>query len=199
MGTVFQHRSPSLFLTPGLAGNQAPSFRAAHYITPARRSQATSTMAAPSPPVHDPITTADHSTPELPQPSHLATLCCHALPDVRTVGTRATLERLFRECGLPQAIRSDNGVPFASTGIHGLCELNVWWMKLGIVHQRITPASPQENGAHERMHRTLKDKTTRPPAANRRGQQWKVTAAWTPHGACLVGSAVYAYAQTIHE
>src|ERR1019366_2854193 len=74
MGTVFQHRSPSLFLTPGLAGNQAPSFRAAHYITPARRSQATSTMAAPSPPVHDPITTADRSTPELPQPSHLATI-----------------------------------------------------------------------------------------------------------------------------
>src|ERR1017187_3696969 len=73
MGTVFPHRSPSLFLTPGLAGNQAPSFRAAHYITPARRSQATSTMAAPSPPVHDPITTADRSTPELPQPSHLAT------------------------------------------------------------------------------------------------------------------------------
>jgi len=84
------------------------------------------------------------------------------------------LERLFRECGLPDAIRSDNGVPFASTGIHGLCELNVWWMKLAIVHQRITPASPQENGAHERMHRTMKDKTTRPPAANLRGQQWKL-------------------------
>jgi len=113
-----------------------------------------------------PLTVMDHFSRYL--------LCCHALPNVRTVGARATLERLFRECGLPDAIRSDNGAPFASTGIHGLCELNVWWMQLGIVHQRITPASPQENGAHERMHRTMKDKTTRPPAANLRGQQWKL-------------------------
>jgi transposase InsO family protein len=113
-----------------------------------------------------PLTVMDHFSRYL--------LCCRALSDVRTAGTRATLERLFRECGLPDAIRSDNGVPFASTGIHGLCELNVWWMKLAIAHQRITPASPQENGAHERMHRTMKDKTTRPPAANLRGQQWKL-------------------------
>ena len=112
-----------------------------------------------------PLTVMDHFSRYL--------LCCRALPDVRTAGTRATLERLFRECGLPDAIRSDNGVPFASTGIHGLCELNVWWMKLGIVHDRITPSNPQENGAHERMHKTLKGKTTRPPGANRRGQQWK--------------------------
>jgi putative transposase len=100
-------------------------------------------------------------------------LVCTALHDVRTRGTRQALERLFREHGLPDAIRSDNGVPFASTGIHGLCELNVWWMKLGIVHQRIQPSSPQENGAHERMHRTLKAATTRPPAQSLRGQQWK--------------------------
>jgi putative transposase len=112
-----------------------------------------------------PLTVMDHFSRYL--------LCCYGLPDVKTAGTRATVERLFRECGLPDAIRSDNGVPFASTGIHGLCELNVWWIKLGIVHQRITPSSPQENGAHERMHRTMKAKTTRPPAANRRGQQWK--------------------------
>ena len=112
-----------------------------------------------------PLTVMDHFSRYL--------LCCHGLPDVKTTGTRATLERLFRECGLPDAIRSDNGAPFASTGIHGLCELNVWWMKLGIVHQRITPSRPQENGAHERMHKTMKAKTTRPPAANRRGQQWK--------------------------
>ena len=100
-------------------------------------------------------------------------LCCHGLPNVRTGGAKAAMERLFRESGLPGAIRSDNGAPFASTGIHGLCELNVWWMKLGIVHQRIRPSSPQENGAHERMHRTLKAETTRPPAASLRGQQWK--------------------------
>jgi len=100
-------------------------------------------------------------------------LCCKGLLNVRTAGAKASLERAFNQYGLPRAIRSDNGSPFASTGIHGLCALNVWWMKLGIVHQRITPASPQENGAHERMHRTLKAETTRPPASNLRGQQRK--------------------------
>ena len=84
------------------------------------------------------------------------------------------LEKVFREHGLPAAIRSEaNGSPFASTGIHGLCALNVWWMKLGIIHQRIQPSSPQENGARERMHKTLKARATRPPAASLRGQQWK--------------------------
>jgi putative transposase len=112
-----------------------------------------------------PLTVLDHYSRYL--------LCCRGLPNVRTAGARETLENLFREVGLPDAIRSDNGVPFASTGIHGLCELNVWWMKLGIVHQRITPSSPQENGAHERMHRTLKAETTRPPATGMRGQQRK--------------------------
>lgn len=68
--------------------------------------------------------------------------------------------------GLPDAIRSDNGSPFASTGIHGLNGLNVWWLQLGITHQRITPGSPQENGAHERLHKTLKARATKPPAAN---------------------------------
>jgi len=77
----------------------------------------------------------------------------------------------FREVGLPEAIRTDNGAPFASTGIHGLCEMNVWWMQLGIVHQRIPPSSPQENGSHERMHRELKRETTRPPGRNLPGQQ----------------------------
>ena len=64
---------------------------------------------------------------------------------------------------LPDAIRTDNGVPFATTGIHGLSQLNVWWLRLGIEHQRIRPASPQENGAHERMHKTLKAEAIRPP------------------------------------
>jgi len=100
-------------------------------------------------------------------------LCCKGLPNVRTAGAKVVFETLFRHSGLPDAIRSDNGVPFASTGIHGLCGLNVWWMKLGIVHQRITPSSPQENGAHERMHRTLKARTTRPPAATQASQQRK--------------------------
>ncbi len=99
-----------------------------------------------------------------------------SLPSVRTEGAKPVFERLFREVGLPVAIRSDNGPPFASTGIHGLCELNAWWMRLGISHQRIQPASPQQNGAHERMHRTLKRDTTRPPGANLRAQQRKFDA-----------------------
>src|SRR5437667_628648 len=79
--------------------------------------------------------------------------------------------RLFRDVGLPRAIRTDNGAPFCSTGIHGLCAMNVWWIRLGIAQQRIQPSHPEENGAHERMHRTLKAETTRPPARTRRGQQ----------------------------
>jgi putative transposase len=110
-----------------------------------------------------PLTIVDHFSRYL--------LCCHGLPDVRGEGVKPQFARLFREHGLPDAIRSDNGAPFASTGIHGLSRLNVWWLQLGIVHQRITPASPQENGAHERMHKTLKARATRPPGANLNLQQ----------------------------
>src|SRR5204862_6955231 len=92
-----------------------------------------------------PLTLLDHYSRYL--------LACRALFDVKTAGARATLERVFREHGLPAAIRSDNGSPFASTGIHGLCALNVWWMRLGIVHQRIQPSSPQENGAQRPRRR----------------------------------------------
>jgi putative transposase len=77
---------------------------------------------------------------------------------------------------LPAAIRSDNGAPFASTGMHGLSALNLWWMQLGIVHQRILPSSPQENGTHERMHRDLKRETTRPPSSSLRAQQRRFNA-----------------------
>ncbi|MGH7180149.1 MAG: integrase core domain-containing protein, partial [Tepidisphaeraceae bacterium] len=70
----------------------------------------------------------------------------------------------------------DNGVPFATNGIHGLSQLNVWWMRLGIQHQRIRPASPQENGAHERMHKTLKAGACRPPRATLAAQQRRFNA-----------------------
>ena len=90
---------------------------------------------------------------------------------MKAQGVHRELRRLFRSHGLPDAIRSDNGAPFASNGIHGLNRLNAWWLQLGIVHQRITPASPQENGAHERMHRVLKAKVTKPAAANAKLQQ----------------------------
>jgi putative transposase len=73
-------------------------------------------------------------------------------------------EHLFREYGLPKRIRSDNGVPFASShALHGLSKLAVWWLRLGIEIERIKPGNPQQNGRHERMHRTLKDETTKPP------------------------------------
>lgn len=96
---------------------------------------------------------------------------CKALPSTHGALVRPRFERLFRELGLPDAIRSDNGKPFAGDGLHGLSELTVWWMQLGITHERSRPAHPEDNGAHERMHRTLKQETTRPPAKNLRGQQ----------------------------
>lgn len=110
-----------------------------------------------------PLTIVDHFSRYL--------LCCHGLHDVGREGVKPQFRRLFREYGLPDAIRSDNGSPFASTGIHGLNRLNVWWLQLGITHQRITPGSPQQNGAHERMHKTLKARATKPPAANLNLQQ----------------------------
>jgi putative transposase len=110
-----------------------------------------------------PLTVADQHSRYL--------LACHGLLSTREIGVRPVFDRLFREHGLPQAIRTDNGVPFATTGIHGLSQLNVWWMQLGIQHQRIRPGCPQENGAHERMHRTLKAATARPPQGNLGTQQ----------------------------
>jgi len=101
-----------------------------------------------------PLTIADQHTRFL--------LTCHGLLSTQTVTARPVFERAFREYGLPRAMRTDNGVPFATAAIHGLSFLNVWWMRLGIQHQRIHPGRPQENGAHERMHRTLKRQVTRP-------------------------------------
>jgi putative transposase len=98
-------------------------------------------------------------------------LCCDGHTGPRHADARRSLERVFRLYGLPDAIRSDNGTPFASTGAARLTLLSVWWVKLGIVLQRITPGKPQENGRHERMHRTLKAETARPPARDMRGQQ----------------------------
>lgn len=77
----------------------------------------------------------------------------------------------FREYGMPQAIRTDNGAPFASRGLGGLSALSVWWVRLGLDLERIEPGQPQQNGRHERMHRTLKAATARPPRTNLRQQQ----------------------------
>jgi transposase InsO family protein len=83
----------------------------------------------------------------------------------------AALQRLFAEKGLPQAIRSDNGPPFGTTGPGGLSRLSVWWLKLGIEPHYTRPASPQDNGRHERMHRTLREQTAKPPADSKVEQQ----------------------------
>jgi transposase InsO family protein len=78
---------------------------------------------------------------------------------------------LFREHGLPEIIRSDNGTPFASCGLAGLTKLSAWWLRLGIRHERIEPSHPEQNGQHERMHRTLKAETTRPAGKHALEQQ----------------------------
>lgn len=100
-------------------------------------------------------------------------LCCEALknPDYYEVGK--TMDKVFKKHGLPEAIRSDNGTPFASTGVGGLTKLSVWWVKLGIKHERIEPGKPQQNGRHERMHRTLKNEACRNPGINIFGQKIK--------------------------
>jgi transposase InsO family protein len=86
-------------------------------------------------------------------------------------GVKAVMERVFSEIGLPETIRSDNGSPFGSTGAGGLSRLSVWFLKLAIEPRFIPPGSPQDNGRHERLHRTLKAETARPPARSRMQQQ----------------------------
>lgn len=98
-------------------------------------------------------------------------LICDGHEHPATAAAMASMERLFREVGLPKAIRTDNGEPFASPSRCGLSTLSAWWTKLGIEHQRTRPASPQDNPRHERMHRDLKQETARPPAWNMERQQ----------------------------
>ena len=98
-------------------------------------------------------------------------LKCQAVEKTDTTRVQAIFEAAFREYGLPQAIRTDNGAPFATSAIAGLSRLAVWWMKLGIVPERIEAGHPEQNGRHERMHRTLKQEVAQPPAANWREQQ----------------------------
>ena len=116
-----------------------------------------------------PLTVTDHAARFL--------LMCEGMESVREEPAILEFEQLFRERGLPNAIRSDNGVPFASpNGLYNLSRLSVWWLRLGIEIERIKPGCPQQNGRHERMHRTLKQETIRPAGANFLQQQGKFDA-----------------------
>lgn len=111
----------------------------------------------------DPLTISDACSRYL--------LRCQAVDKTDTPHVQAIFEAAFREHGMPDAIRTDNGAPFASRAMAGLSRLAVWWMKLGIVPERIQPAHPEQNGRHERMHLTLQQETMSPMAAHRRAQQ----------------------------
>lgn len=113
-----------------------------------------------------PLTVTDHASRFV--------LMVEGLDSTRQALAFTAFERLFAERGLPQAIRSDNGVPFASANaLFNLSKLSVWWLRLGIAIERIKPGCPQQNGRHERMHLTLKKEATRPPGINSLQQQAK--------------------------
>jgi len=115
-----------------------------------------------------PLTVADTYTRFL--------LACSGLSSIGHEGSQKVFERLFREYGLPAAIRSDNGAPFSSKAVAGLSRLSAWWTQLGIHHVRTEPGHPEQNGSHERMHRTLKQVTVWPPAAHAAEQQGRFDA-----------------------
>ena len=112
----------------------------------------------------DPLTISDTASRYLIETRIMATT---------TASVRAAMERIFAEVGMPDAIRCDNGSPFGSAGAGGLSKLSVWWLKLAIEPRYIPPASPQDNGQHERMHRTMKKDTTKPPADTPEEQQFR--------------------------
>ena len=113
-----------------------------------------------------PLTITDFATRYL--------LSCEALANTQASFAFTVFERVFKDFGLPRAIRTDNGAPFASANsLFGLTRLSVWWLRLGIDIERIKPGHPQQNGRHERMHLTLKQEATKPAAKNFLQQQAK--------------------------
>jgi len=111
----------------------------------------------------NPLTISDHASRYL--------LCCRHLERMSYKKVRMWFERVFREYGLPEVVRTDNGTPFASRGLGGLSRLSYWWIRLGIHPERIEPGHPEQNGRHERMHKTLKEYTARPPSRSLVQQQ----------------------------
>ncbi len=98
-------------------------------------------------------------------------ITCQGLRNTKTETVKKRFAMAFKEYGLPKALRTDNGPPFSSRGLAGLSRLSVWWLKLGIIPERIEPGHPEQNGRHERMHLTLKKETAIPPRENLRKQQ----------------------------
>ncbi len=111
----------------------------------------------------NPLTISDHASRYL--------LCCRHLDRMSYELVKMRFERVFCEYGLPEVIRTDNGTPFSSRGLGGLSRLSYWWIRLGIHPERIYPGHPEQNGRHERMHRTLKNHTAKPPAKTLAQQQ----------------------------
>jgi len=111
----------------------------------------------------NPLTISDHASRYL--------LCCRHVDRMSYGLVKMRFERIFREYGLPEVIRTDNGTPFSSRGLGGLSRLSYWWIRLGIHPERIEPGHPEQNGRHERIHKTLKDYTARPSATTLWGQQ----------------------------
>jgi transposase InsO family protein len=111
----------------------------------------------------DPLTVSDCASRYL--------IRCRAVAQTNGDNVRAQFTSAFQEFGMPKTLRTDNGVPFATVGLGGLSELSVWLIRLGITPERIRPGQPQENGAHERMHKTMKQETANPPRANLIEQQ----------------------------
>ena len=103
-------------------------------------------------------------------------LQCRALSRMTTEAVKPWFEWVFREYGLPETLRTDNGPPFATLSTGGLSRLSAWWVRLGIRPERIRPAKPSENGRHERMHRSLKEAVISPPSSNLAAQQQRFDA-----------------------
>jgi transposase InsO family protein len=111
----------------------------------------------------DPLTVSDSASRYL--------IRCRAVAQTNGDNVKAQFTASFQEFGMPKVLRTDNGVPFATVGLGGLSELSVWLIRLGITPERIRPGQPQENGAHERMHKTMKQETANPPRSNPVQQQ----------------------------
>lgn len=133
-------------------------------------------------------------------------MACEALETTKEGPVITAFERVFAERGLPDAIRTDNGLPFASSnGLYNLSKPSVWWLRLGITVERIRPGHPQQNGRHERMHLTLKQETARPPAMTIMAQHERFDAfidefnSGRPHDALDMGTPDQTYTPSIRS